>query len=242
MIDAKVLVAVLLGFILKEDPNIGRHEKLQTQFNDDISQMVKFHMDVADGTLVSKDVDVLILSSVNYRENRMRLPAPSGDCHMEHRLQSVPSMKWPKGYVPVYKQVCHAVGPMQIAMATRNTIAGWPEVQAVFKERVLAAEGFEERDFPFSKEEVEDPYTNVRLGYGNLAHWKAACLDRHGQAPVGVWLTAYRYGKCPAKQKNSGKYYIDDEAKKRCALISDMIKALPGLDAPSSYACTYTKE
>ena len=218
---AQALTTLLLGFILREAPNIRRHGDLQLKFNDSIGRMVAMHSEVSDGRLVGKQTDVLLLSSVNYRETRMRLPAPEGDCRYEHRLSNVPTGQWPRDYKPVLKQVCHAVGPMQLNKGNVRHLPHWAEVQGEFKDRAWSSKN-PGKENPLTPAELADPKTNVRLAYAVLEHWKAECRQKDGSAaPAGVWFTAYRQGRCPFLGK-SGKYFIDSEAVLRCDLASKL--------------------
>lgn len=240
----KALVALLLGSILKEAPNVGRHDELKEQFSSNITTMVDVHARVADGTLVSRQFDVLLLSAVNYRENRMRLPAPEGDCHFRHRLSDVPTMQWPMGYKPQMKRVCKAVGPMQINKGNARNVVAWDEVRSAFPNRDWSSP----KQKYFSLDELVESETNVRVSYAILKHWKNECRQKDGSdAPVGVWLTAYRYGKCPPLGKSSGRYYIDAEAKLRCSIATGLAKALSedkdaGYIEEEKVRCTYKEQ
>lgn len=218
---AQTLTTLLLGFILHEAPNIRRHGDLQLKFNESIGRMVALHLEVSDGRLIGKQTDALLLSSVNYRETRMRLPAPEGDCRFEHPLVNVPTGQWPTGYKPVMKQVCRAVGPMQLNKGNVRHLPYWAEVQREFKEREWGPKN-PGKENPLTVAQLAEPKTNVRLAYSVLEHWKAECRQKDGSvAPVGVWLTAYRQGRCPFIGK-SGKYFIDSEAILRCDMASKL--------------------
>lgn len=229
------ITALLMGFIMREAPNVREGKPLYDEFQTSIGTLVPIHSVVATGLLVDPQYDVLLLSAVNYRESRMRLPSPEGDCRLGHRLSNVPSGSWPIGYKPEVKRVCNAVGPMQL-----NRGAGWQ------------TEEWKEVRYAFSTEEtgtrdLKDIETNVRLAYAILVHWKNTCRDRDGSdAPMGVWLTAYRRGSCPVSGK-SRKYYVDREAKVRCKMANDMAKDLQGNDGvsyvgPVEVPCTYADE
>ncbi len=225
---AVVLTAFVFGLITREAPNVRTDKELAARYMMDISTLVDLHVDVADGRLINKDVDALILTAVNYRESRLKNPSVDGDCFFVHALQKTPSGAWPKGYKPVYKKRCNAVGPMQLAVGHRGNLPSWPEVSTEFS----AERGWQPDDPKTWKEnaftvaDLRDPRTNVRIAYAELEHWKAVCTGKDGApAPMGVWLTAYRYGSCPARGKVSGRYYIDAEAKIRCKLVADMVSA-----------------
>lgn len=237
----KALVALLLSSIVREAPNVGRDDALKASFNSSIETMVGIHAKVSNGGLVSEDFDVLLLSAVNYRENRLKLPAPEGDCHYRHRLSDVPTAQWPLGYKPQMKRVCKAVGPMQINRGNARNIVEWEEVKWAFPDRDWSGP----KNKYFSLAELEDPETNVRISYAILKHWKDECRQKDGsEAPVGVWLTAYRYGKCPPLSKGSGRYYIDEEAKLRCSIAAHLARFLSE-DKDANYPeeerprCTY---
>jgi len=225
---ATALTVFVFGLIAKEAPNVRADQELAARYTMSISELVNIHDEVSDGRLINRDMDVFVLTAVNYRESRLKNPTVDGDCHLGHRLQGTPSGTWPKNYKPVYKQVCNAVGPMQLAKGYAHNLATWPEVFSDF-----ADERGWVKDHPgpfknlFKEEDLRDPRTNIRIAYAELQHWKNTCVDKTGaEAPVGVWLTAYRYGSCPAKGKVSGRYYIDEEAKKRCSLVAEMVSAL----------------
>lgn len=210
------LSIVLAGFIAREAPNVMRNPVSQARYIVDITNLVGIHDEVSDGRLINHDMDMLILSAVNYRESRLKNPTVDGDCHFEHRLQNVPSLLWPKDYKPVSKQVCNAVGPMQLSRGNVGNLVNWPEVAAEFSE---------ENKSRFTVDDLRDPKTNVRIAYAELEHWKHECQDKGVEAPVGVWFTAYRYGHCPVKNR-AGHFYIDEEAKTRCKLVTRMVDGL----------------
>lgn len=242
----EALAATLLGFILLEAPNVRKNEELKQDFKADITTTVNMHVDVimsSPAVLVNTQTDVLILSAVTYRESRFRLPAPDGDCHMTHPYMKVPSGNWPKGYVPVLKNVCNAIGPQQLNRSGKTHLPPWAEIQALFPKRDWStAEG--RKNDKLTEAQMRDPETNIRLSYGVLQHWKNECKQKDGSsAPVGVWFTAYRYGRCPFHYKTD-KYYIDEEAKTRCELITKMADAFePDVYAlPPNYRCVYAPE
>lgn len=228
----QAIAALVMGLIMREAPNVREGTKDYADFSSSIAQMLEYHSVTSDGSLVDKDYDVLLLAAVNYRENRMKLPAPDGDCRWGHKLDHLPSGAWPDGYKPTIKQVCNAVGPMQINKGAGYQSQDWPEVK-----RVLPAAA------KLKVDELRDPTTNVIFGYAILQHWKNTCLDKDGgTAPMGVWLTAYRLGKCPTYGKN--KQYVDHEAKLRCKIANDMAKDLAKDDSVAytglaNVPCTY---
>ena len=226
---ATALAAFIFGLITKEAPNVRADQELAARYTVNINTLVAIHTDVADGRLVNKDMDALILAAVNYRESRLKDPSVDGDCRLVHALQGQPSASWPKDYKPVYKRQCKAVGPMQLAVGHRSNLPSWREVSMEFSTE--RGWDYEEpstwKKNPFTVDDFRDPRTNVRIAYAELEHWKYLCVGKDGaEAPVGVWLTAYRYGNCPARSKSTGRYYIDEEAKTRCKLVSEMVEAL----------------
>jgi hypothetical protein len=200
--------------ILREAPNVARNDQLKSDFEKDITQMLEVHERVAtEGYLVDPGYDFVLLAAVNYRENRMRLPAPDGDCGFSHKYSKVPSGLWPDGYKPVIKTVCNSVGPMQVGRGTIYNFKAWEELRAELPAKM-------------SEKDLREPTTNVVAAYGILRHWKNTCLDSGNKfAPVSVWLAAYRSGKCPHINKGHG-YYIDAEAKLRCTIANNWAKAL----------------
>jgi hypothetical protein len=242
----QTLTPLVLAMILQEAPNVASNQALRDDFEADITQMISVHETVADGKLVDTSFDALLLSAVNYKENRMRLPAPDGDCGLRHKYSNLPSGQWPIGYRPVAKMTCNSAGPMQINKGSIYTLPIWAEVRQAFPERGWFDEkrGKLTGTDGFTKDELNDPMINVRISYAILQHWKNECVSRKGEVePVGVWLTAYRYGKCPATNGH-GQYYIDAEAKRRCKMAVDWAAALSA-DDDSTYAgaavvdCTY---
>lgn len=242
------LAALVLAMIVREAPNVAANSKLHDDFESDITQMLTIHEKVAQsGGLVDAEFDMLLLAAVNYRENRMRLPAPDGDCGWSHKYSKVPSGLWPVGYKPVLKYVCTSVGPMQVNRGLVYTITSWNEVKHEFSERLWG--GWSEvprgtKPDRLTEDQLREPETNVRIAYAILQHWKYECMDRDGGlAPAGVWLTAYRYGKCPHYNKGHG-YHIDKEAKKRCEMANGWAESLASSDevnytGTSSMSCTY---
>lgn len=242
----EALVVTVLGFILTEAPNVKKNEALTADFKADITSTVDMHVDtvmkapIGWATLVDTRTDVLILSAITYRESRFRLPPPDGDCVTTHPLIKVPSRQWPSGYVPVLKRECRAIGPQQLNKGNTKHLPPWLEIQKLFPERDWGTAEGRKKD-KLTEKQMRDPATNVRLSYGILVHWKNECRHKDGtDAPVGVWFTAYRYGRCPFHYKTD-KYHIDTEAKTRCELIQKMAD---GFDSsvyalPQNYRCTY---
>jgi len=113
----------------------------------------------------------------------------------------------------------------------------WPEVQQEFP-------GRDWKKDPLNARELKDRVVSSKLGYAVLKHWKSQCADMGGSAaPAGVWLTAYRYGRCPGKQ---GKYHVDAEAKIRCEMANELATALAkdpesGYGSAQKVACTYAE-
>lgn len=240
---ASALALYVFGLISKEAPNVRTNEELAARYALDINELVQIHDQVADGRLINHDMDVLLLTAVNYRESRLRNPTEDGDCRFVHALQDLPSGSWPKGYTPVYKKRCNAVGPMQLAKGFAPNLSSWFEVASEFStERGwLFDQPATLKQNPFKEVDLRDPRTNVRIAYAELAHWKQECRAKdRSEAPVGVWLTAYRYGHCPGLSKATGRFYIDREASVRCKLVQGMVAALTqdseGLEAPR---CVY---
>lgn len=242
---SSALSAVVMSFILREAPMLNQQPVRLADYVQGVSALVDVHDQVSDGRLINHDMDVLLLTAVNYRESRLKNPTVDGDCHSQAEgIGALPSASWPKGFVPKFKTVCNAVGPMQLSRTNLSGLAHWPEVRKDFG----AERGWQESEMgwgaktsnPFTVEELRDVKTNVRIAYGELEHWKNECRSSDKkEAPVGVWLTAYRYGHCPAKAR-SGRFYVDEEAKTRCALMNKMVENLTndgtGLAA---FRCTY---
>jgi len=228
--------ALLLGFIVREAPNVREGTKDYADFKEDISAMVELHQQVSTGALVDQQFDVLLLSAVNYRESRMRLPAPEGDCRWGHKLDHLPSGSWPAGYKPKISRVCNAVGPMQLNRGAGYQSQDWSEVKAMLP----AARNWKPSELAAAE-------NNVRLAYVVLQHWKNTCRDADGtEAPMGVWLTAYRRGSCPTVGK-SKRLYVDEEAKTRCKLANSMAAELQNDDGVAyagtiAVPCTYKDE
>ncbi len=240
----EVLVAIILSFIWVEAPNVKRSEALTADFKADITETVQMHAEVAaaaPASLVDPLTDVLIMSAVTYRESRFRLPPVDGDCRMTHPLIHLPSGSWPKDYKPVLKKDCRAVGPQQLNKGGVKHLPPWPEIQALFPARDWATPAGRKKD-KLTEAQLRDPRTNIKLSYGVLLHWKNVCTQVDGSpAPVGVWYTAYRYGRCPFLGKNK-KYHIDAEAKERCRLVEAMAAGFESSTLyalPEGFRCTY---
>jgi hypothetical protein len=229
----QAITVLLMGFIMREAPNVREGKPLYDEFQTSIGTLVSTHAGISTGLLVDPHFDILLLSAVNYRESRMRLPAPEGDCRWGHKLDNIPSGSWPAGYKPKSMRICNAVGPMQLNRGAGYQTLSWAETNDMFSTKGV-------RD-------LQDVETNVRLAYAILVHWKNVCRDRDGsEAPMGVWLTAYRRGSCPTVGKTR-RYYVDREAKIRCKMANDMAKDLQGNDGvayagPIEVPCTYADE
>lgn len=118
---------------------------------------------------------------------------------------------------------CSAVGAMQIATSNRSIIPRWSEA--------------EEHGFlsPVTIEEMRTPTISVRLGYTILHHWKNEC-----GGTLGVWLTAYGWGRCPgSKNKKISKGYVDREGVRRCAVITAMLERLDR--KPEGWRCGHER-
>lgn len=222
-----LLVSAVLELLNAEDPTMAtRAPERMAQFQASVKELVPIHVEVGRrGVLVSPAVDPLILASVNYAETRFRLPAPSGDCKRTHKYAGVPSLRWPKGYVPVMKWICPSVGPMNVAQDNRRVVGQWSEVVEVLP-------GIQET--PLTSKDMEDLATNIKLAYGILHHWKNECRNRNEFASVASWLTAYRWGRCTPQHWN--RRYFDGEAKRRCARIDAMI-AHTKVPVPEGWSC-----
>lgn len=227
----QAITALLMGFIMREAPNVREGTPIYDEFQSSIETLVSNHSSLSTGALVDPQFDILLLSAVNYRESRMRLPAPDGDCKWGHKLDNLPSGSWPAGYEPKSKRVCNAIGPMQLNRGAGYQSGAWVEVRAAFPTDAV--------------KDLRDIKTNTRLSYAILVHWKNTCRDRDGsEAPMGVWLTAYRRGSCPTVGKTR-RYYVDHEAKIRCKMANDMAKDLQGNDGVAysgliEVPCTYS--
>lgn len=242
----ETLVATVLSFILTEAPNVKKNAELTADFKSDITTTVNMHVDVsmeAPWKLVDTMTDVLILSAVTYRESRFRLPPVDGDCHNEHAYLHTPRLLWPANYVPVWHMACRAVGPQQLSKSNTAHFPPWKEIQELFPTRDWATPEGRKKD-KLTEAQIRDPKTNIELSYGVLAHWRNECKQKDGTpAPVGVWFTAYRYGRCPFHYKTD-KYYIDAEAKERCELVAKMAAGFKDGEyaLPQNFRCTYVKE
>ena len=230
MTFVEALTAAILALLMREDPRIAREPERQAKWLASVSQLTPLHAEVgARGLLVSPQVDALLTSSVNYAETRFRLPAPSGDCYQTHPYRNVPSLRWPRGYVPKMRWVCPSIGPMNVAQNNRFVVHTWPEVVTLIPG--LSTERL-------TVEQMKNPKTNIQLGYGILAHWKSACPNKKAPAAPASWLTAYRWGRCTPQHHN--KRYFDPEARKRCERVNFMIehmKANTELSIPSGWSC-----
>lgn len=237
----QVLTATILSFILREAPNVAKNEDLKRGFEGSIGALVELHYgNAAPALLYDQRTDVLILSAVTYRESRFRLPPADGDCRVTHPLIHLPSGSWPKDYKPVLRKECRAVGPQQLSKGAVYHLPPWREVQELFPGRDWATAEGRKKD-KLTEVQLREPVINIRLSYGILAHWKNECRHKDGtEAPVGVWFTAYRRGRCPFLAK-TGKYFIDDEAKTRCDLIQKMAAGFKdgSYALPQEFSCVY---
>lgn len=224
---ASALSAFVMTLIMSEAPSVRDSSVRQAKYTQDVITLVDIHDEVSDGRLINHDMDMLILTAVNYRESRLKNPSVDGDCHYQSSMANVPSANWPKGYKPTFKLACNAIGPMQIAKGNLNNLPTWAEVSTEFQERGWSpSEPAANKQNPMTLEDLRDPKTNIRIAYAELEHWKNECRGKDGaDAPIGVWFTAYRYGHCPSRHK-SGEYFVDGEAKARCKLVSKMVDAL----------------
>ena len=240
----KALAGLLLGFIVQEAPKVQKSEKAYTRFSSGIERLVQVHGNTVAGCaergdcLINSKLDLLLLASVNYRESRMMDPSPEGDCRRGHRLDHLPSGSWPAGYKPSIHVICNAVGPMQLNKGAGYQAQLWPEVRQEFPDRDWKKD-------PLDAKELKDSAVSSKMGYAVLKHWKSQCTDAEGAAaPVGVWLTAYRYGRCPGKR---GKYHVDAEAKLRCDMTNELATSLAkdptsGFGEAQVALCTYPKK
>lgn len=209
---ASALVSAVLSLLMQEDPTLKRSPEQFAQWQKSVPELVDIHLLVTKkSTLVSPQVDALILATVNYAETRFRLPAPKGDCYKTHPYRGVPSLRWPKGYVPKMRTVCPAVGPMNVAQGNRFVVHEWPEVVELLP-RIVKKK--------LSVKEMEQSRINIKLAYGILTHWKAVCPNKDKAASAASWLTAYRWGRCTPQHWN--KRYFDGEAKRRCKRLAFM--------------------
>lgn len=218
------LASAVLELLAAESPRLDVEA-----WRPNVTELARIHVEVSKkDLLVSPDVDALILSTVNYAESRFRLPPGRGDCFLKHPLSGVPSGSWPKGYVPVMKRVCSAIGPMQIAEGNGRIVGHWEEIRALFPDQTL-----------FTADDLEDPRTNIQLAYGILHHWKDTCSNKGAPASTASWLTAYRWGRCTPQHWN--KRFFDREAKTRCQRLERMASSIRArgveLDMPE-YSCT----
>lgn len=225
------LISAVMSLLTTEAPVLRTNQALHDQFRSNVTELTALHVDVAqEGLLVSPDVDAVLLASVNYAESRFRLPPGRGDCYETHPYRNVPSLRWPKGYVPKMKKVCPALGPMQVAQGNRFVVGEWSEVTELLP-------GIQKT--PLTLEQMEDPRTNITLSYGILNHWKNACPNKKAVASAASWLTAYRWGKCTPQHWN--KRYFDAEAKLRCARFDRMVEAIraAGVEfaVPEGWSC-----
>lgn len=234
MTFVEALTAAVMALLIQEDVRIGKDAERHAKWEASVSQLANIHADVgSEGLLVNAHVDALLLSSVNYAETRFRLPAPSGDCYRTHPYRNVPSMRWPKGYVPKMRWVCPSIGPMNVARGNRFVVHEWPEVTGLLPQLT------ERR---LTVDEMKEPKTNVQLAYGILNRWKSTCLNHDKPAAAASWLTAYRWGRCTPQHYN--KRYFDREARRRCARAHFMIEHMrknTSLTLPPEWSCTPKK-
>lgn len=226
------LIGAIMSLLQAEAPVLKTNQKLYDEFESNVVMLSGVHVDVAqEGLLVSPQIDALLLATTNYAESRFRLPPGRGDCYETHEYRGVPSLRWPKGYVPKMRKVCPALGPMQVAQGNRFVVGEWAEVTELLP-------GIQHT--PLTLEQMEDPRTNITLSYGILNHWKNSCPNKGSVASAASWLTAYRWGRCTPQHWD--KRYFDAEAKLRCERLDKMVERIQAegikLDMPEGWTCT----
>lgn len=183
-------VEFLLGLLLHEAPAIATKPGAEASWQKEIAAAVELDARVAQpGHLVSPEVDAALLDSMRWYEARMKSSPKDGDCRHEMI-----------GKTGKWRQVCHAVGPLQVQASGLRAIVGTPEGDLAGVPPETKIDG------------LRDPEIGVRAGYAGLLRWKALC----GGSPAR-WLTAYGWGKCP------GKRAVDHEAVRRCELAKILL-------------------
>lgn len=237
---SQALVWIMWSMIAREVPGWQQNPNGEgaTKYRADIERMVRVDAKVTKpGYLVNPTVDRAILGGVRFFESRFQSKPRDGDCIKHwHRYMHLPSGQWPSGYTPVLTTKCPAKGPMQIAEGNLGVLPAWEETRILFdgikpwKQEVESGAN-EWRLKKLTVDEARDPELNVRLGYATIWHWKNTCKTGRGDprsSPVGAWLTAFGWGKCPPPNWRT-VLYVDREGRRRCEKITTILRALEKL-------------
>lgn len=257
MTFTEALVLIMWAMIVQEIPSWKGNldNKEAAEYREDIEHMVKIDAKVArPGYLVDPQVDRAILGGVRFYEARFQSEPSDGDCVLKrpkiNKEKARAMRRKHGGLLPRWfvrpKRVCSAVGPMQIAKGNRSILPAWEEVRILFDGIKSWKQEVEEGTSPWKLEgasmaELRDPEFNVRFGYGTLWHWKNACRGAKADprdAPVGAWLTAFGWGRCPPANWRS-VVYVDREGRRRCEKITTIMTSLEELSQKPGSAFTF---
>ena len=199
----EALILTMVSLLSREIPHInkekGKERRASVVTLSELATKV-----AARGALVGPEVDSALLMATMYRESRLDIKTPDGDCR-------------PNG---MYRKMCPAKGVMQIMVSNRHIFPKLP--QAKLDPKIPQK---------ISVKMLHDPELNIRLGYASLHYWKDTC-----GGPPGVWMTAYRRGKCPSKYGRR----VDGEAKIRCRMATYILKETKAL--PQNWICGHEKK
>jgi hypothetical protein len=243
----KAIVTLMFTMIANETPGFRKDPESEKAiaFKEDIARMAEIDYKIgSQGLLVSPEVDPIILGGIRFYEARFKSAPRDGDCEYKYPKYSNAERKRLafNGMIPEHMmrptRVCAAVGPMQISRNTRFIVPAWPEVRQQFSgiktwdKLVADGVGVWEvgRKDKMTIKELRNPELNVRLGYSLLLHWKNESSkglpkDEKRSAPPGAWITAWGWGRLSPNNPRTVRY-VDMEGKRRCELITRLMKDL----------------
>jgi soluble lytic murein transglycosylase-like protein len=199
----EALIITMISVLSREMPDINT--KKRTQRRESVVTLSKLAYKVAEReALISRKVDSALLLATMYRESRLNIKTPDGDCKAT-------------GWGSSLRKSCPAKGVMQIMSTNRKIFNKLP--QSKLDPKIPNK---------ISIKMLYEPELNIRLGYVALHYWKDTC-----GGPPGVWMTAYRRGKCSRKFKINR---IDKEAKIRCKIATIILKKTNSL--PKNWKCS----
>lgn len=256
----KAIVTLMFTMIANETPGFRKDPESEKAkaFKEDIAKMAEIdHKIGSQGLLVNPEVDPIILGGIRFYEARFKSAPRDGDCQYKYPQYSNEERKRlaVNGLIPEHMmqptKVCAAVGPMQISRNNRFIGPAFPEVRQQFSGiktwDVLVAKGVGVwevgRQDQLTLKELRDPETNVRFGYSLLLHWKEESgkgLPQYEKrsTPPGAWMTAWGWGKLSPVNPRTVRY-VDHEGKRRCKLITKMMKDLEEMSKKPNSGFSY---
>lgn len=208
-------VPLVMGMLSKELPGLEleRYAKVRARWEESVTELATIiEEETRVSLLVSPKVDFALMGAILYRESRWRTWVWDGDCrHPEygHRINT------DRGPAPD-DAICRSTGPFQIAKSWTTWARTLDGLEAL------------ERD------ELSQATPNARVAYHLLNKARREC-----GGPPAVWLTAWRWGRCPTELPD-GTRYIEPEARARCELARQIHEGLDG--RASEWACVKTPQ